>query len=219
VSLTNKHRSSAYQKAKDRAKARSAAITLAGQDIAPLPRVADAARRARADRDLKFFCETYFPHLFTLAWSQDHLRVIAKIERVVRYRETLAVAMPRGSGKTTLCLVAVVWAVLSGQHEFVFLIASAHESALAMLANIKSHLVGNELLLADYPEAIYPIKCLEGEARRRTGLRYNGIPTCIGWGCARLAPVSPRPPAETSFALRVPGSSVASSRTASTPGG
>jgi hypothetical protein len=42
VSLTNKHRSSAYQKAKDRAKARSAAITLAGQDIAPLPRVADA---------------------------------------------------------------------------------------------------------------------------------------------------------------------------------
>jgi len=35
-----------------------------------------------------------FPHLFTLEWSQDHLRVIAKIEQVVRHRETLAVAMP-----------------------------------------------------------------------------------------------------------------------------
>ena len=79
-----------------------------------MPKVGDAARRARADRDFKFFCETYFPHIFTLAWSQDHLRVIAKIERVVRYRETLAIAMPRGSGKTSLCLVAVLWAVLSG---------------------------------------------------------------------------------------------------------
>ena len=102
----------------------AAVITLAGQDIAPLPE--DRGRRPPgADRDFKFFCETYFPHLFTLAGSQDHLRVIAKIERVVRYHETLAVAMPRGSGKTTLCLVSVLWAVLSGQHQFVFLIASA----------------------------------------------------------------------------------------------
>jgi hypothetical protein len=101
---------------------------------------------------------------------------------VVRYRETLAVAMPRGSGKTTLCLIAVLWAVLSGQHEFVFLIASAQESALSMLANIKSHMIGNDLLLADYPEAIYPIRLLEGEARRCTGQRYCGVPTRIGWG-------------------------------------
>jgi hypothetical protein len=45
-----------YQKAKDRAKARSAAITLARQDIAPLPRIGDASRRGRADRDFKSFC-------------------------------------------------------------------------------------------------------------------------------------------------------------------
>jgi len=87
----------AYQAAKDRARARSAAITLAGQDIAPMPSPKDPRRRARADRDFKFFCEAYFPHLFTLAWSQDHLRVVAKIERVVQYRQTPAVAMPRGS--------------------------------------------------------------------------------------------------------------------------
>ena len=112
----------AYQKPKERARARSAAITLAGQDIAPLPKVADSARRAHAERDFKFFCETCFSHLFTLAWSQDHLRVIAKIERVVRYRETLAVAMPRGTGKSSMCLVAVLWAVLSGRRGFGFVI-------------------------------------------------------------------------------------------------
>jgi hypothetical protein len=87
----------AYQRAKARAKARSAVVTLAGQDIAPLPPVRDLARRNRADGDFRFFCETYFPHLFTMDWSSDHLRVIGKIERVMRQRETLAVAMPHRS--------------------------------------------------------------------------------------------------------------------------
>ena len=150
----------------------------------PAPR--DLARRARADTDFRFFCEAYFPHLFTLAWSDDHLRVIAKIERVVRGHETLAVAMPRGSGKTSMCLTAVQWAILSGQHPFVYLIAATNEAALALLANIKSHLAGNELLLADYPEAVYPIRCLQGETRRCRGQRYYGVPTRIGWGVDEL---------------------------------
>ena len=113
----------AYGRAKARAKARSAAITLAGQDIGSIPPPKDLARRHRADRDFKFFCESYFAHLYKLSWSQDHLRVIAKIEQVVRDYETLAVAMPRGSGKTTLCLTAVIWAILSGQHRFVYRIS------------------------------------------------------------------------------------------------
>jgi len=39
--------------------------------------------------------------------------------------------MPRGGGKTTLCLTAVQWAILSGQHQFVYLIAATNEAALA----------------------------------------------------------------------------------------
>jgi hypothetical protein len=157
-------------------------MVAAAQDIAPLPPVADPARRRRADGDFRFFCEQYFPHLFTLAWSDDHLRVIAAVERVVRQRQTLAIAMPRGSGKTTLCLTAVQWALLSGSHEFVYLIASMQEAAVTLLANLKSHLAGNGLLLEDYPEAVHPIRRLEGETRRCVGQRYYGRPTRIGWG-------------------------------------
>ena len=36
---------------------------------------------------------------------------------MVRHRETLAVAMPRGSGKTMLCQVAVVWAIIIASTE------------------------------------------------------------------------------------------------------
>ena len=108
-----------YQRARERAKAHSAAITLAGQDIGALPPPKDIARRGQADRNFRAFCEAYFPQVFNLAWSPDHLRVIKKIERVVWFHETLAVAMPRGSGKTSLCIAAVLWAILTGRHTFV----------------------------------------------------------------------------------------------------
>jgi hypothetical protein len=170
-----------YQRKKERSRQRERLQTLAGQDIAPCPPPKDLLRRARADNDFRFFCETYFPKLFTLAWSPDHLRVINKIERVVIHNETFAIAMPRASGKSTMCQVAVVWAILTGRHPFVFLVASTQEYALSMLDNIKSHLATNDLLLDDYPEAIYPIRCLEGESRRCTGQRYYGRLTRIAW--------------------------------------
>ena len=195
----------AYRRAKDRAKARSAAITLAGQDIAPLPAVRDLARRARADRDFRFFCETYFPHVFTLPWSPDHLRVIQKIEAAVYLRSTFAVAMPRGSGKTSLCLAAVQWAILTGRHPFVYLIAATNEAAVGLLDSIKSHLGGNALLLEDYPEAVYPIRMLEGESRRCTGQRYYGVPTRIEWAAEEIVlPTVPGSPSSAAI-IRVSG--------------
>ena len=131
---------SVYERHKQRAKARNIALTRLGQDIAPCPPPKNLERRTRADNDFRYFCETYFPKLFTLAWSKDHLRVIGKIENTVLKNETFAVAMPRGSGKTTLCQAAVLWAVLIGKHKFVFLIAATAEYATNMLNNLKSHL-------------------------------------------------------------------------------
>lgn len=147
-----------------------------------MPPIQNLARRTFADGDFRFFCENYFPHLFHKAWSQDHLRVIAKIERVVKNHETLAIAMPRGSGKTSLCQVSVVWAIVTGQHKFVMLVDATEKRALKSLANIKAHLSLSEKLLEDYPEAVYPIRCLEGESRRCAGQRYYGIQTLIDWG-------------------------------------
>jgi hypothetical protein len=174
-----------YKRHRERAKTRSAEITLAGQDIAPLPAGGDIARRNQANEDLRFFCETYFSHLFTKPWSNDHLRIIAKIERVVRNHETIAVAMPRGSGKTTLCLAAAMWAILSGRHSFVCLIAGSMEAAKDLLTIIKTQLSalipGDDRFMLDYKEALYPIRKLEGESRRCAGQRYYGVQTNIGW--------------------------------------
>ena len=101
-----------YESLKDRARARNAAIALAGRDIGELPAVVDPARKEKAARDFCFFCESYFPQTFHLAWSPDHLKVIGKIEQAVLHGGLFAMAMPRGSGKTTICECACIWAVL-----------------------------------------------------------------------------------------------------------
>jgi hypothetical protein len=178
---------------------------MAGQDIAPIPACANPANRRRADADFRFFCETYFPKVFYLPWSEDHLRVIAKIERVVIHRDTLAVAMPRGHGKTSLCLAAVEWGILTGRHPFVYLIAGSEETAIRLLANVKTHLMTSDELLADYPESIYPIRSLGGESRRCNGQRYYGVSTRIVWGKDEVAlPTIPSSPASGAM-IRVSG--------------
>jgi hypothetical protein len=170
-----------YEKLKQRARARNIALSLAGRDIGELPAVVSPERKERAAADFRFFCESYFPLTFHLPWSPDHLKVIAKIEQAVLRGGLFAMAMPRGSGKTTICECACIWAVLYGHREFVCLIGSDEGHAMDMLESIKMELDGNDRLLEDFPEVVYPIQCLDGIANRCSGQLYQGERTHIGW--------------------------------------
>ncbi len=46
--------------------------------------------------------------------------------------------------------------------------------------SIKTELDGNDLLLADYPEVVFPIQALDGIANRCNGQLYKGQRTHIG---------------------------------------
>ena len=185
-----------YATLKERARARNAALSLAGRDIGALSVVVDPERKAKASTDFRFFCEAYFPQTFHLAWSPDHLKVIAKIEEAVLHGGLFAMAMPRGSGKTTICECACIWAVLNGHREFVCLIGSNEGHATDMLDSIKTELENNELLLADFPEVVFPIHCLDGIANRSSGQLYNGQRTHIGWTAKEVVlPTMPESPA------------------------
>jgi hypothetical protein len=170
-----------YEKLKDRARARNVALAIAGRDIGELPNVANTERKRRAASDFRFFCDSYFPLTFHLPWSPDHLKVIGKIEQAVLRGGLFAMAMPRGSGKTTICECACIWAVLYGHRDFVCLIGSDEGHAMDMLDSIKMELDGNDLLLEDFPEVVYPIQCLDGIANRCNGQLYKGERTHIGW--------------------------------------
>lgn len=128
-----------------------------GREIGPLPPVEDPDRRQRADDSLRFFLESYFPGTFALEWSPDHLEVIEQTERVIRDGGQMALAMPRGSGKSSISIRAAIWALLTGRRRFVVLIAAEAVLAQQLLVSINRELEGNELLRGDYPEVCYPL--------------------------------------------------------------
>ncbi|MCL4199561.1 MAG: phage terminase large subunit family protein [Phycisphaerales bacterium] len=152
-----------------------------GRDIDDLPEIIDPGRKEACRRNFRLFCETYFPQTFHLAWSPDHLKVIARIEQAVLEGGLFAMAMPRGSGKTSLCETACLWALLYGHRDFVALIGSDEEHAGQMLESIKAELENSEALLHDFPEACFPIHCLDGIHQRAAGQLFEGSQTHIGW--------------------------------------
>lgn len=170
-----------YEDQKEDIRRREREMRAKTQEIAPLPPVVNPRRKKKALASFRVFCETYFADVFYLKWSKIHLDVIDKIERVIRNGEIYALAMPRGSGKSSLFSLAVIWAGLQGLAEFIVLIASNSNRAENILKDMKTWLETNELLLEDFPEVCYPIRKLERIAQRQRGQIYNGVPTRIDW--------------------------------------
>ncbi len=171
----------AYAEMKERAAEKNRMRSEAGRDIGELPAVVNPERKARAESDFRFFCEAYFRLTFHLAWSPDHLKVIGKVEEAVLQGGLFALAMPRGSGKTSIAECACLWAVLYGHRDFVCLIGSDESHAMDMLESIKTELEGNDLLAEDFPEVSWPIEKIDGIANRCSGQLYHGERTHIGW--------------------------------------
>jgi hypothetical protein len=194
-----------YEDIKARTGERARRVSAAGRDIGPPPAVVDAARRDSCRLDFRLFCETYAAESFPLAWSPDHLTAIGKIEAAVLRGELFAFAMPRGSGKTTLCEWACLWALLNGHRQFIVLIGSDQAIAEQMLDSIKSHLEQNDLLAADYPEATYPIRALEGINARARGQTIDGTPTKIEWTADQITLATVPGGASSGAAVRVAG--------------
>lgn len=170
-----------YGERKAQIAAREAAISRTGRDIGPMPKVKDAARREECARDFNRWCTTYDGGTFDLPWSRDHLQVIGIIERVVLNGGQFAIAMPRGSGKTCLCIAAATWSLLYGYHKFVLLVGSTETAADEMLQSLRQTLAENELLLADFPEVCYPIHRLDGIPHRCGGQLLDGKRTRMCW--------------------------------------
>ena len=167
-----------YERHKENARIRQAEISRASRDIGSrLKPVKNPKRRESCRYDFRLFCETYFPAAFKHPWSDDHLRVIKGIQRAVLHSDLQAIGMPRGSGKTTLCERAVLWAVLYGHHKFVFLVAATEDNAKTNLSKMRVELETNKLLFEDFPGACLPIRALNGVNNRQRGQLMNGEPT------------------------------------------
>jgi hypothetical protein len=157
------------------------------RDIGPLPPSHNLEQVEECRHNFRLFCEVYFSNRFSLDWSADHLKVIDRIEETVLRGGLYAIAMPRGSGKTSICECAVIWAILYGHHQFVVLVASDQKAAQQSLASIKAEFETNDELAADFPSAIFPIQKLEGIYNRCQGQLVDGERTKISWTAEQVS--------------------------------
>lgn len=181
-----------YEEIKAAAARRAAEASAKGRDIGPIPPVVDQQRRDRCRTDLGLFLKTYFPGMFPKEWSKTfHLDTIRAIEESVIHGGQFALALPRGSGKTTICKYAAIWAVLFNFRHFVVVIGNDQGASMDIFNSIKMAFETNELLAQDFPEVCYPVAALEGIANRCAGQLCQGMNTHIRWTDTLVFPTVP----------------------------
>ena len=174
-------RNEAYERRKEIVKEQAALQARAAAEIGDLPNVKNPERKEKCRRNFGLFGKEYFPDIFVLPWSDDHLKAIKKIQQAVLLGLLFALAMPRGSGKSSLTKVGLLWAALYGHCPFSVYIAGSSEKARDGLEDIKTWIETNPLLAEDFPEVCYPVKKLERIATRQRAQRYHGEFTRIDW--------------------------------------
>lgn len=173
--------------------------TRQGQEIGAIPPIVNPERRTEGEDSFARFCKLYFPNIYRLPWSEFHLKAAEKLQRAIEYGGLFAFAMPRGTGKTSLCESAMIWGILTGRVKYGVLVGATGKASTKRLKSIKVELSFNDLLLQDFPEACYPLKCLDWSARKAEGQRYQGEKTMVEWATERLVmPTIPGSPSSGS---------------------
>ena len=178
--------------AKTRARKRDweASQVAASQDIAEsyprAPSGSDRNLRARCDRSLRTFLINCFPNAVKLEFSADHDEMIREIERAANLGTIKALAMPRGSGKTTIIARAALWAILTGRRSYVTVIGATKPAAGVILQAIKAEIMSNTILHKLYGRELHSLWSLHGESRLAAGQRFKGQKTGAEWKSNRV---------------------------------
>lgn len=169
-----------YERHKADAAARSRHKSAEGREIGPeLPEVVDQQLRAECEADLRTFFEFCFPMAFRLEWCDDHLVLISELQRVILSGGFRAIGMPRGTGKSSIVMRAMIWAIAIRKHPFSMIAAANAGKAEKLLRDIVTEVSHNQRLYDLWPEMCYPFRALEGVANRAKGQLFRGRNTNI----------------------------------------
>lgn len=131
-------------------------------------RPADPERRARLALDLVGWIVWYFPFLRELT---DFQRTFTRqLQDLLLFgppaHNRKAFAAPRGGGKTTIVMLAILWAVMNGHVRYVYILTASGPRAAEHILGVKAKLLSNDRLHADYPELTTPVRATGGDSHR-----------------------------------------------------
>lgn len=147
-------------------------------EIGPVPAIVDPIRRERARLDLCYFLETYFPDSTGLSpFSDDHHRVIERLQRSILEGGRFCNAVYRGFAKTTISENASLWATFYGHRRFVLIVGINQGASKANIESIRTEIEENDLLLEDFPEVCFPVRALDKKPQRCASQTCGGAHT------------------------------------------
>ncbi len=140
-------------------------------------------RRRRLEPHLHKWLRYYMPDTFPDRWGTEHRQCCTTLQQCIEEGGSFALAMPRGSGKSSIGKGACVYAPLTGKRSYIVPIGASDALANEYLEFIKSQLDGtNERIAEDYSEAVGFFKALDGSAlKARHQLREDEKRTGISW--------------------------------------
>ncbi|MFW6303955.1 MAG: hypothetical protein ACOC2L_04970 [Candidatus Sumerlaeota bacterium] len=114
--------------------------------------------REYSRRDIRFFAEYFFEHLFHRRFGRMHREMFSQYSSQIytgdlrrRHARRLAVAAPRGAAKSTLkTLVFPIHATLYGLERYITILSATLKQARQRLHNIKTEFEANEILRRYY---------------------------------------------------------------------
>lgn len=156
-------------------------------DIGRIRPVKNRRRKNACRLNLFRFLTTYFPNSTGLRpFSEDHKRVIARIESCILHGGRNANVVFRGFAKTTISENSILWATLYGHRKFIPLFGANEEAAIENIKSIKRELEENDLLDEDFPEVTQAVLALEGKPQRCQSQTCEGLPTFIEWTADKI---------------------------------
>jgi Phage terminase large subunit (GpA) len=172
----------AGQRHRDRMAKRSRDSFDSVAEIGSVPPVADPDRRERCRLNLHEFLKTYFPATTGKSpFSDDHLRVISRLQEAATQGGRYFNLVYRGFAKTTISVNTCLWALLYGHRHLVVLVGANRDAAKDLLDQLKAELETNDLLLEDFPEVCLAVRALEGKNQRCNSQTCGGELTRIEW--------------------------------------
>lgn len=159
---------------------RVAAVVSRRNEIGDLPLPADLERRESCRHDLPRFLKTYFPETFTRPFCPAALRFLSDVQTILTDGggNKKVIAMPRGSGKSSMLLNALLWATLYAHKRYVLLISASATTSKRLMKNLLTQLQG-ELVTADFPAVCVPLRALDGKWQKAKHQRHHGQPTAV----------------------------------------
>jgi len=128
---------------------------------------ATIATREEFRYNLLGFCLAYFAWLFYLPLAGMHQAIIAELEEAILRGGKIALAAPRGFGKTTITLVAIIWAIVYGHAHYIVLVCAEGGLARDRLDDLKTYFDDKDSMLTrDFPEVCEPVIALQGAPQR-----------------------------------------------------